>query len=80
MTAIKRAMTAWLQAEYGLEDDMVVVSYEEDTYNSGYCETCYYEEQVLVFKAESLTTLETTSITVHHEFADIIQKLEQYSD
>lgn len=80
MSAIKNAMTAWLKAEYGLAENMVVVSYEEDTYSSGYCDTCYYEEQVMVFKAMSLVNDITTSITVHQEFADIIQKLEQYSD
>ncbi|ALH46906.1 hypothetical protein AVU87_gp39 [Mycobacterium phage Theia] len=36
-----------LLIEEGVQDVDEVVSVEEDTYYSGYCETCYYEEQIV---------------------------------
>ena len=50
-TTVEEAMSQWGRAflrEEGREvNDDAVIDFEDDTYESGYCETCYYSEYIV---------------------------------
>lgn len=56
-------------------DDLVeVVSFEEETHYGGYCETCAYEEQVIVVTYKTASG-ELKRITIWDSFANLLNAL-----
>ena len=70
---IKESMARMLRRDYHL-DCNTVTSYDETTINLGYCETCWYEIQVVdIYYVNSYGKNE--SFQVSDSFAELIRNL-----
>lgn len=70
---LRPVIKAWLIQNHGIAVDEVL-SYEEENYSSGYCETCYYEE--VRVNIEYLEGGLRRSYTHYGSFGDLIKELE----
>lgn len=52
----------WYLGECGVDDIEKVIDFEEDTYSGGYCETCWYESELV-----TVTYLNSDGDTLRHD-------------
>lgn len=75
--ALLEAMTAYVNERLVSEEDspVVVVSYEQETVNWGYCETCWSEETNVVFTCMTTGGKTVTNYYYSGSLAELIRDL-----